>query len=184
MLKVEHTKIDGVLVLEPDVIQDARGYFMEAYNQKAFDAILGRAVRFVQDNQSRSTRGVLRGLHYQIPPHAQAKLVRVTHGGVFSVAVDLCRHSPTFGRWVGMELSDSNRRQLWLPAGIAHGFLVTSESAECLYKTTDFYAPDFERSVRWNDPALAIDWPLQDKAPMLSERDADAPSLAEATLFE
>lgn len=184
MLKVEHTKIDGVLVLEPDVIRDARGYFMEAYNQKAFDAILGRAVRFVQDNQSRSTRGVLRGLHYQIPPHAQAKLVRVTHGGVFSVAVDLRRHSPTSGRWVGMELSDSNRRQLWLPAGIAHGFLVTSESAECLYKTTDFYAPDFERSVRWNDPTLAIDWPLQGKAPLLSERDANAPALTEATLFE
>jgi dTDP-4-dehydrorhamnose 3,5-epimerase len=184
LLKVERTVIDDVLVLEPEVFSDERGFFMESYNQRDFDAAVGACVRFVQDNHSRSSRGVLRGLHYQLAPHAQAKLVRVTLGAVFSVAVDLRKRSRHFGHWVGVELSDTNHRQLWLPPGMAHGFLAISDAAECLYKTTTFYVPEAERCVRWNDPTLAIDWPALDRPPMLSIRDATAPWLVDAAAVD
>ena len=183
------TLIADVLIFEPKVFGDERGFFMESFNQKAFDAALARAagqavgnvadheVRFVQDNHSRSARGVLRGLHYQLPPHAQGKLVRVTQGCVFDVAVDIRPASPTFGRWVGTELSDANQRQMWIPPGLAHGFLVLSDSADFLYKTTDYYAPQAERSLRWDDPALAIAWPDSGVPVVLSAKDAAAPGL-------
>jgi dTDP-4-dehydrorhamnose 3,5-epimerase len=175
-MKTTATTIAGVLVLEPKVFGDERGFFMESYNQRAFNDAVGDEVNFVQDNHSRSTKGVLRGLHYQVAPHAQGKLVRVTQGSVFDVAVDLRRDSPTFGRWVGAELSGENHRQLWLPAGVAHGFLVTSNSADFLYKTTDYYAPQAERCLRWDDSELAIQWPLGDTAPIVSAKDAQGAS--------
>ncbi|MFG5406753.1 dTDP-4-dehydrorhamnose 3,5-epimerase [Piscinibacter sakaiensis] len=159
-MQVIPTEIEGVLVLEPKVFGDARGFFMESFNQQAFDAAVGAPVNFVQDNHSRSARGVLRGLHFQTGEHAQGKLVRVVRGRVFDVAVDIRRGSPTFGRWVGVELSEDNHRQLWVPPGLAHGFLVTSDSADFLYKTTAYYAPQAEGAVRWDDPELAIAWPL------------------------
>jgi len=183
-MKLARTAIDGVLILEPRVFGDERGFFLESYNQKVFDDALGHEVCFVQDNHSRSAKGVLRGLHYQLPPHAQGKLVRVTQGSVFDVAVDMRRSSPTFGRWVGVELTGQNHRQLWLPPGMAHGFLVTSESADFLYKTTEYYAPPAERSVRWDDPAIGIDWPVLGGAPTLSAKDAAAPCQAEAPTFD
>ena len=183
-MKVTPTAIDGLLILEPKVFGDERGFFLESYNQQVFDDALGREVHFVQDNHSRSARGVLRGLHYQLPPHAQGKLVRVTQGSVFDVAVDMRRGSPTFGRWVGVELTGQNHRQLWLPPGMAHGFLVTSDSADFLYKTTAYYAPQAERCVRWDDPAIGIDWPALGAAPLLSAKDAAAPALAEAPTFD
>jgi len=181
-MDVRPTAIDGMLVLEPRVFGDARGFFVESFNQRAFDAAVGREIAFVQDNHSRSARGVLRGLHFQRAPHAQGKLVRVTQGSVFDVAVDIRRGSPTFGRWVGTELSGENHRQLWLPPGMAHGFLVTSDSADFLYKTTDYYAPQHEGCIRWDDPAIGIDWPIHDLVPTLSAKDADAPRLADAVL--
>jgi len=183
-MKVTRTAIDGLLILEPKVFGDERGFFLESFNQKSFEAAIGSEVRFVQDNHSRSSRGVLRGLHYQLPPHAQGKLVRVTQGSVFDVAVDLRRGSPGFGRWVGIELSGQNHRQLWLPPGLAHGFLVTSDSADFLYKTTHYYAPEAERCVRWDDPAIGIDWPALERAPLLSAKDAVAPALADAITFD
>jgi dTDP-4-dehydrorhamnose 3,5-epimerase len=183
-MKVTHTAIEGVLILEPKVFGDERGFFLESFNQKAFDAAVGSEVRFVQDNHSRSSRGVLRGLHYQLSPQAQGKLVRVTHGSVFDVAVDLRRGSQSFGRWVGVELSGQNYKQLWLPPGLAHGFLVTSDSADFLYKTTRYYAPEMERCVRWDDPGIGIDWPFQGRGPQLSAKDAAAPALAEAAVFD
>jgi dTDP-4-dehydrorhamnose 3,5-epimerase len=183
-MKVSTTAIEGLLVLEPKVFGDERGFFLESFNQKAFEAAVGGKVGFVQDNHSRSSRGVLRGLHYQLPPHAQGKLVRVTQGAVFDVAVDLRRGSPSFGRWLGVELSGQNHKQLWLPPGLAHGFLVTSDSADFLYKTTRYYAPQAERGVRWDDPAIGIDWPLQSHVPLLSDKDAAAPRLAEAPTFD
>ena len=181
-MKVTTTEIEGVLVFEPRVFGDERGFFMESFNQRAFDEAVGRPVHFVQDNHSRSARGVLRGLHFQRAPHAQGKLVRVTQGSVFDVAVDIRRGSPSFGRWVGVELSGSNHRQLWIPAGLAHGFLVTSESADFLYKTTDYYAPQAEGALRWDDPDLAIAWPLEalgGAAPSLSAKDVQAGTLAD-----
>ena len=181
-MKVTPTAIDGVLILEPAVHGDARGFFFESFNQKAFDEALGHTVTFVQDNHSRSRRGVLRGLHYQMPPHAQGKLVRVTDGAVFDVAVDLRRDSATFGRSVGVELTAENHRQLWLPPGMAHGFLVLSDRADFLYKTTDYYAPSAERSLLWSDPALNIAWPDLGAPPTLAAKDASAPDLAHATL--
>jgi dTDP-4-dehydrorhamnose 3,5-epimerase len=183
-MKITHTAIDGCLILEPRVFGDERGFFMESYNQKAFDDAVGFEVRFVQDNHSRSSRAVLRGLHYQLPPHAQGKLVRVTQGSVFDVAVDIRRGSPTFGRWVGVELSGQNHLQMWLPPGLAHGFLVTSDSADFLYKTTHYYAPEAERCIRWDDPAIAIAWPALGRLPLLAKKDAAAPLLADATLPE
>lgn len=162
---------------------DERGFFMESFNQKAFDAAVGASVGFVQDNHSRSARGVLRGLHYQLPTHAQGKLVRVTAGAVFDVAVDVRRSSPSFGRWVGVELSDTNRRQLWIPPGFAHGFAVLSESADVLYKTTAYYAAQSEVSIAWDDPALAIAWP-EPRQFTLSKKDSAGVPLAHATLFD
>ena len=179
-MQVTPTAIEGVLILEPRVFGDARGFFMESFNQKAFDAAVGHAVSFVQDNHSRSGKGVLRGLHYQVPPHAQGKLVRVTQGSVFDVAVDIRPGSPTFGRSAAVELSGENHRQLWLPPGMAHGFLVTSESADFLYKTTDYYAPECEGCVLWSDPSLGIDWPDVGRAPQLAAKDLAAPLLAHA----
>jgi dTDP-4-dehydrorhamnose 3,5-epimerase len=183
-MKVTTTAIAGLLILEPRVFGDERGFFLESYNQKVFDDALGHEVHFVQDNHSRSAKGVLRGLHYQLPPHAQGKLVRVTQGSVFDVAVDMRRSSPSFGRWVGVELSGQNHRQLWLPPGMAHGFLVTSDSADFLYKTTQYYAPQAERCVRWDDPSIGIDWPDLGRAPVLSAKDAAAPLLADAPPFD
>ena len=178
-MKATRTALPGVLVIEPKVFGDARGFFFESFNQKAFDAAVGAPTAFVQDNHSRSARGVLRGLHLQAEPHAQGKLVRVTQGRVFDVAADVRRASPTFGRWVGEELSAEGHRQLWIPPGYAHGFLVLSESADFLYKTTDYYAPAAEITIRWDDPELAIAWPDTGAPFALSERDARAPLLSE-----
>jgi dTDP-4-dehydrorhamnose 3,5-epimerase len=183
MMNVIRTELPDVLILEPKVFGDERGFFMESFNQRAFDEAVGRHVAFVQDNHSRSARGVLRGLHYQLPPHAQGKLVRVAAGRVFDVAVDVRRSSPSFGRWVGAELSADNHRQLWIPPGFAHGFLVLSDSADFLYKTTDYYAPQAEGCVRWDDSAVAVAWPLAGLVPVLSPKDANAPLLRDATVF-
>lgn len=180
-LTVTPTEIPGVLIVEPKVFGDSRGFFLESFNQDSFRQATGLDVNFVQDNHSRSRKGVLRGLHYQLPPHAQGKLVRVVSGSVFDVAVDIRRDSPTYGRWVGVSLTAENHRQLWLPPGLAHGFLVTSESADFLYKTTDYYAPTHERCIAWNDPAVNVDWPLE-AAPLLSSKDAGASPLAEHPL--
>ena len=167
---VTPTAIPDVLLLEPKVFGDSRGFFFESYNQRAFEAAIGGRVHFVQDNHSRSGHGVLRGLHYQVE-QPQGKLVRVVAGAVFDVAVDVRPRSPTFGRWVGVELTADNKHQLWIPPGLAHGFLVLSDTAEFLYKTTDFYAPEHERCILWNDPVLDIRWPLSGP-PVLSGRDA------------
>lgn len=176
-LQVTPTAIPGVLILEPKRFGDERGFFLESFNQRAFNEATGLDVQFVQDNHSRSAKGVLRGLHYQLPPHAQGKLVRVVRGSVFDVAVDIRRDSPTFGQWVGVELSEDNHRQLWIPPGLAHGFLVTSESADFLYKTTDYYAPAAERGLRWDDPTVGIAWPLDGVQLIIAERDRQAPLL-------
>ena len=183
-MRVIPTALPGVLILEPKVFGDERGFFLESFNQRAFDEAVGAHVEFVQDNHSRSQRGVLRGLHYQLPPHAQGKLVRVISGRVFDVAVDLRRRSATFGRWTGTELTATEHRQLWIPAGFAHGFLVLSESADFLYKTTDYYAPAAEASVRWDDPQLAIEWPDPGVQIQLSARDRSAPLFAQAAAFD
>ena len=183
-MKVIETRLPGVLILEPKVFGDARGFFLESFSEKAFREATGVTLPFVQDNHSRSTKGVLRGLHYQLPPHAQGKLVRVTQGAVFDVAVDLRRSSPTFGQWVGVELSGENHRQCWIPPGFAHGFVVLSDSADFLYKTTDYYAPQVEGAVRWDDPEIAIEWPVLDVPPSLSAKDAIAPRLREALAFD
>ena len=177
--QVTLTPIDGVLMLEPKVFGDARGFFFESFNARDFAQATGLACTFVQDNHSKSSQGVLRGLHYQVQ-HAQGKLVRVTQGAVFDVAVDIRRDSKTFGQWFGLELSADNKKQLWIPPGLAHGFMVTSESAEFLYKTTDYYHPEHERSLLWNDPAIGIDWPLHFMSgpPLLAAKDANAPTLA------
>ena len=177
-MNVITTAVEGVLILEPKVFGDARGFFMESFNQKAFNDAVGHEVTFVQDNHSRSSKRVLRGLHYQRPPHAQGKLVRVTQGSVFDVAVDIRHGSATFGKWVGVELTGVNHRQFWLPAGMAHGFLVTSDSADFLYKTTDYYAPDADGGILWSDPALAIEWPDVGGVPRLAAKDLAAPVLA------
>jgi dTDP-4-dehydrorhamnose 3,5-epimerase len=179
---VAPTRIPGVLVIEPRVFADQRGHFFESFNARAFAEATGLAVDFVQDNQSRSTRGVLRGLHYQLPPKAQGKLVRVVHGAVFDVAVDLRHGSASFGRWEGHRLSAENRKQLWIPAGLAHGFLALSETAEFLYKTTDYYSPEHERALLWNDPQIGIEWPLQG-SPIVAAKDAAAPPLSAAAPF-
>jgi len=183
-MKITPTQLPEVLILEPKVFGDERGFFMESYNQRAFDEAVGYEVRFVQDNHSRSARGVLRGLHYQLPPHAQGKLVRVTSGRVFDVAVDMRRSSARFGKWAGVELSEENHRQLWIPPGFAHGFLVLSDVADFLYKTTDYYAPKAEAAVRWDDPAVGVAWPQAGVAPLLSPKDAGAPGLESAASFE
>ena len=175
------TAIPDVLVIEPPVFGDARGFFFESWNQRAFDQAVGREVRFVQDNHSASARNVLRGLHYQVK-HTQGKLVRAVRGEIFDVAVDLRRSSPTFGRAVCERLSAQNKRMLWVPEGLAHGFVVLSEFAEVLYKTTDYYAPEHDRTLLWNDPALGIDWPIEGE-PLLKAKDAAGIPLAQAETF-
>lgn len=180
-MQVIPTSIPDVLIIEPKVFGDARGFFFESYNEQAFAQATGLSLNFVQDNHSRSAKGVLRGLHYQIR-QPQGKLVRVVRGSVFDVAVDIRRSSSTFGRWVGVELSESNHRELWVPPGFAHGFVVTSESADFLYKTTDYYAPEHERCIVWNDPDIDIEWPL-DGAPALSAKDQQGVLLALAEVF-
>lgn len=177
-MKVTKTAITDVLVLEPRVFGDTRGFFMESFNQKAFDDATGQAWHFVQDNHSRSSKGVLRGLHYQVQPHAQGKLVRVTQGSVFDVVVDIRPGSGSFGQWVGLELSAENHKQVWVPPGLAHGFLVLSDTADFLYKTTAYYAPQAERSLRWDDADLAISWPPIGMAPILAGKDSSGHSLA------
>ncbi len=180
-MKITATRIPEVLVIEPRVFGDSRGFFMESFNQKQFNAETHTHYQFVQDNHSRSAQGVLRGLHYQIV-QPQGKLVRVVQGSVFDVAVDIRRSSPTFGQWVGVELSEQNNRQLWVPPGFAHGFVVLSPTADFLYKTTDYYAPEHERSIAWNDPDLAIDWHFEG-APSLSAKDMNGTSLRQAEVF-
>jgi dTDP-4-dehydrorhamnose 3,5-epimerase len=179
---VTPTAIPDVLVLEPKVFGDARGFFYESFNARDFAEATGVDVQFVQDNHSKSAKGVLRGLHYQIQ-HPQGKLVRVVQGSVFDAAVDLRKSSPTFGRWAGVELSADNCRQMWVPPGFAHGFVVLSESAEFLYKTTDYWYPEHERGLLWNDPAIGIEWPI-DAAPQLAAKDQAAKPLAQAEVFD
>ncbi|MCU1717967.1 dTDP-4-dehydrorhamnose 3,5-epimerase [Pseudomonas sp. 5P_3.1_Bac2] len=180
-MQVVSTTIPEVLILEPRVFGDDRGFFYESFNARAFAEATGVKSEFVQDNHSRSARGVLRGLHYQVQ-QAQGKLVRVSAGEVLDVAVDIRRSSPTFGQWVAVRLSAENKRQLWIPEGFAHGFVVLSEFAEFLYKTTDYYAPEHERCIRWDDPSLAIDWQLSE-APQLSAKDQAGSLLATAQVF-
>lgn len=181
-MKVIATAIPDVMILEPKVFGDARGFFMESFNEKIFRELTGVTLPFVQDNHSRSGRGVLRGLHYQVR-QPQGKLVRVVRGAVFDVAVDIRRASPSFGRWVGVELSEDNNRQLWVPPGFAHGFLVLTVSADFLYKTTDYYAPEHERCLLWNDPAVGVQWPTVDGAPLLSGKDQAGLTLDRAEVF-
>lgn len=180
-MKATPTAIPDVLIIEPKVFGDERGFFFESFNQAKFEAAIGRKVSFVQDNHSRSAKGVLRGLHYQIQ-QPQGKLVRVVQGEVFDAAVDIRKSSPTFGQWVGERLSADNKKQLWVPEGFAHGFVVLSDTAEFLYKTTDYYAPAFERCIAWNDPTIDIQWPIQG-APALSTKDLLGNDLAQAECF-
>ena len=180
-MKVTRTDIPDVLILEPKVFGDARGFFLESFNEKVFREATGLALDFVQDNHSRSGRGVLRGLHYQLK-QPQGKLVRVVRGAVFDVAVDVRRSSPTFGKWVGTELTEDNHRQFWVPPGFAHGFVVLTETADFLYKTTDYYAPEHERCIAWNDPEIGIAWP-EGIAPKLSEKDSRGLALSVAEVF-
>lgn len=180
-MQIQKTTIPEVLILEPSVFGDDRGFFYESFNQKRFAELTGLSCEFVQDNHSKSAKGVLRGLHYQIQ-QAQGKLVRVTAGEVFDVAVDLRKSSPTFGHWVGVTLSAVNKRQLWIPEGFAHGFVVISDHAEFLYKTTDYWAPEFERSLLWNDPLIGITWPIEGE-PLLSGKDKAGTLLADSDVF-
>ena len=180
-MKTTPLDIPDVVRFEPKIFGDERGFFFESFNHRQFEVAIGRSVQFVQDNHSRSVKGVLRGLHYQLH-RAQGKLVRVVHGEVFDVAVDIRRSSPTFGKWVGSYLSAENKHQLWVPEGFAHGFVVLSESAEFLYKTTDYYAPEHERCIRWDDPLIGIDWPIVGE-PALSGKDRQGKRLADAEVF-
>ncbi|MDP1444375.1 dTDP-4-dehydrorhamnose 3,5-epimerase [Acinetobacter schindleri] len=187
-MRVEKTKLDGLFIVHPQVFGDERGWFMESFNQQRFESVfegLNLPVpNFVQDNHSKSSRGVLRGLHYQLPPKAQGKLVRVVQGKVWDVAVDIRKGSPTFGQWVGEELSADNHKQLWIPPGFAHGFITLSETAEFLYKTTDYYSPEHERAIRWDDPQLAIAWPLCTTDIQISAKDQQAVAFSQAEVFE
>jgi dTDP-4-dehydrorhamnose 3,5-epimerase len=182
-MKATRLAIPEVVLIEPQLFGDERGFFFESYSRVKFEAATGIDCDFVQDNHSKSQKGVLRGLHYQLPPKAQGKLVRVVDGEVYDVAVDIRRGSKTFGKWVGEFLSAKNRRQMWIPPGFAHGFLTVSETAEFLYKTTEVYAPELERCIAWNDPAIGIDWPLSGE-PVLSAKDREAGGLAQAELFD
>lgn len=181
-MKTIETALPGVLIIEPRLFEDARGFFLESWNARAFARATGVDLSFVQDNHSRSRRGVLRGLHYQIR-QPQGKLVRVVRGAIFDVAVDLRKSSPTFSRWFGTELTEDNHRQLWVPPGFGHGFLVLSGSADVLYKVTDYYAPEHDRSLLWNDPAVGIDWPLDGIEPLLSAKDAEGQPLAQCEVY-
>ena len=180
-MKIISTSIPDVLIIEPHVFADQRGFFFESYNANAFNQGLNQSINFVQDNHSRSQKNVLRGLHYQVK-QAQGKLVRVVLGEVFDVAVDIRRNSPTFGQWVGEYLSSENKKQLWVPPGFAHGFIVLSEDAEFLYKTTDYYAPEYERCIAWDDPSININWPIEGQ-PELSNKDQQGIALVNAELF-
>jgi dTDP-4-dehydrorhamnose 3,5-epimerase len=180
-MRILPTELEGPVLIEPEVHGDDRGFFLESWNERRF-AEAGIEARFVQDNHSRSARGVLRGIHYQLA-RPQGKLVRVSSGAAFDVAVDLRRSSPQFGKWTGVELTAANKRMLWIPPGFGHGFLALEEGTDFLYKCTDFYLPSDERGVAWNDPAIGIDWPLEDIAPIVSERDSAAPSLADAEVY-
>ena len=180
-MKVTPLAIPDVLLIEPDVFGDDRGFFFESFNQNKFEEVIGRKINFVQDNHSKSIKGVLRGLHYQLPPRAQAKIVRVTQGEVFDVTVDLRKSSPTFGKWVGKILSSENKIQMWIPEGFAHGFVTLTDTAEFLYKTTDFYSKEHEQAIRWNDETIRIDWPTKDVS--LSSKDNVALSFKEAKYF-
>ncbi|WP_211472307.1 dTDP-4-dehydrorhamnose 3,5-epimerase [Collimonas humicola] len=180
-MQIQTTAIPDVFIIEPKAFGDDRGFFYESFNERRFSELTGVLTSFVQDNHSKSAKNVLRGLHYQIQ-QPQGKLVRVIAGEVFDVAVDIRKHSPTFGQWVGLMLSAENKRQLWIPEGFAHGFVVTSDSAEFLYKTTDYWAPEFERSILWNDPAIGIEWPI-DGSPLLSAKDQVGKLLADAEVF-
>ena len=182
-MDVQETTLAGVVVLTPRVFADDRGFFAESFNARQFAAITGLDLTFVQDNHSHSVRGVLRGIHYQLPPAAQGKLVRVVEGAALDVAVDLQRSSPSFGQWVGVELTAENHRQLWVPPGFGHGFLALSDAVQLLYKTTDYYAPEYDRAIRWNDPDIDVAWPLDGATPLLSDKDAAAPFLADAEVF-
>ena len=181
-LSIIRTEIPDVVIIEPVVFQDARGFFFESFNRKIFSAAIGLDVDFVQDNHSRGSRGVLRGLHYQIE-QPQGKLVRVASGAVFDVAVDLRERASTFGKWIGIELTAENRRQLWIPPGFAHGFLVLSESADLLYKATDYYAPEHERCIIWDDPNIAIRWPSFESIPLISEKDKKGINFLRAEVY-
>jgi dTDP-4-dehydrorhamnose 3,5-epimerase len=181
-MNIQTTSLADVLIIEPKVFGDERGFFFESFNSRKFNEATGQALTFVQDNHSRSSRNVLRGMHYQIR-QPQGKLVRVIAGEVFDVAVDIRKNSPTFGKWAGVLLSAENKRQLWIPPGFAHGFVVTSEYAEFLYKTTDYWAPEHERSLSWNDPVIGIEWPISSD-PIVSDKDKAAKSLADAEVFE
>lgn len=181
-MKITPTALPEVLILEPTVFADERGFFLESFNQRAFEAAIGHSLSFVQDNHSCSQRGVLRGLHYQLPPHAQGKLVRVSRGSAFDVAVDIRRRSPTFGRWVGTTLDARSQRQMWIPPGFAHGFLALQDDTHFQYKTTAYYARDCERAIAWNDPAVGIGWPTLGTALLLADKDAAAPPMASADL--
>jgi dTDP-4-dehydrorhamnose 3,5-epimerase len=172
------------LLIEPQVFVDDRGFFFESYNHRRFEDLVGGHVTFVQDNHSRSTKGVLRGLHYQVPPAPQGKLVRVSRGGVYDVAVDIRRSSQSFGTWVGHELTEDNFRQLWIPPGFAHGFLVLTDLADVQYKTTEYYVADLDRSLRWDDPDIGVAWPLDDVVPIVSPKDQGAPTLVDADLYD
>ena len=182
-MKATACAIADVVLIEPKVFGDDRGFFYESFNQRAFAQATGVDVHFVQDNHSCSKAGVLRGLHYQLPPHPQGKLVRVTQGSAWDVAVDIRKGSPTFGQWVGVELSAQNQRQLWIPEGFAHGFMALQDDTHFLYKTTDVYAKDCERAILWNDPDLGIEWPLSGLQPELATKDAQAPKLRDADTF-
>ncbi|EOC1532415.1 dTDP-4-dehydrorhamnose 3,5-epimerase [Cronobacter turicensis] len=181
-MNVIQTAIPDVLILEPKVFGDDRGFFFESFNQSIFEEAVGRKVEFVQDNHSKSAKGVLRGLHYQLAPHAQAKLVRCLQGAIYDVAVDIRLGSPTFGQWVGAELSAENKHQIWIPEGFAHGFIALERDTEILYKTNDFYSKECERSIKWDDEQLNIAWP--EKAGIISEKDAMAPAFSNADLFK
>jgi len=180
-MKVTHLNIPDVLLFEPQVFGDDRGFFFESFNQKKFEEAVGRKINFVQDNHSKSVKGVLRGLHYQIPPKAQGKLVRVIQGEVFDVALDIRKSSPTFGKWVGEVISAENKKQIWIPEGFAHGFVAISETAEFLYKTTEFFYKEHELAIRWNDQDIAIQWPMKNVS--LSGKDEAAQSFKEAICF-
>jgi dTDP-4-dehydrorhamnose 3,5-epimerase len=182
-MNVIETRLPGVLIIEPKVFGDSRGFFFESWNERAFAEGTGVDLRFVQDNHSRSRRGVLRGLHYQIH-QPQGKLVRAARGAIFDVAVDLRRSSPNFGKWIGATLTDDNRRQLWVPPGFGHGFVVLSEMAEVLYKATDYYAPQHERSLLWSDEQVGVEWPIAGIAPILSAKDAAGQELGQCEVFE
>ncbi len=176
--------LQGLALLVPSVFEDSRGFFAESYNRERFRAVTGVDTEFVQDNHSRSIRGVLRGLHYQLSPREQGKLVRVVRGAVLDVAVDIRRSSPTFGEWFSVELTEDNHKQLWVPPGFAHGFLTMSESADLVYKVTEYYSPEHDRGIRWDDPEIGIDWPDVGIDPIVSQKDADAPFLRDAQVFE